>query len=44
MNSRTLLILGGIVLIAIIVTNIFKGDKDILAEEKPAYEVETVMA
>jgi multidrug efflux pump subunit AcrA (membrane-fusion protein) len=44
MNSRTLLILGGIVLAAIIVTNIFKGDKDVLIEEKPAYEVETVMA
>ncbi len=44
MNSRTLLILGSIVLAAIILTNIFKGDKDILAEEKPAYEVETVMA
>ena len=44
MNSRTLLILGGLVLVAIIVTNIFTGDKDILAEEKPAYEVETVMA
>ncbi len=43
MNSRTLLILGGIVLAAIIVTNIFTGDKDILTEEKPAYEVETVM-
>lgn len=43
MNSRTLLILGGIVLTAIIVTNIFTGDKDILTEEKPAYEVETVM-
>jgi multidrug efflux pump subunit AcrA (membrane-fusion protein) len=38
------MILGGIVLVAIIVTNIFTGDKDIIANEKPPYEVETVMA
>jgi multidrug efflux pump subunit AcrA (membrane-fusion protein) len=38
------MILGGIVLVAIIVTNIFTGDKDIIADEKPPYEVETVMA
>ncbi len=44
MNSRTLMILGGVVLAAIIITNIFTGDKNVLSEEKPAYEVETVMA
>lgn len=44
MNSRTLMILGGIVLVAIIVTNIFTGNKDAALEENPAYEVETVMA
>ncbi len=44
MNSRTLLILGGIVLVAIIVTNIFTGNKNAALEENPAYEVETVMA
>lgn len=38
------MILGGIVLVAIIITNIFTGDKNALSEEKPAYEVETVMA
>lgn len=36
--------LGGIVLVAIIITNIFTGNKNALSEEKPAYEVETVMA
>lgn len=44
MNSRTLMILGGIVLVAIIVTNIFTGNKNTALEENPAYEVETVMA
>lgn len=38
------MILGGIVLVAIIVTNIFTGNKDAALEESPAYEVETVMA
>lgn len=44
MNSRTLIILGGIVLVAIIATNMLTGDNTSTAEEKPAYEVETVMA
>lgn len=38
------MILGGIVLMAIIVTNIFTGNKDTAPEENPVYEVETVMA
>ena len=32
MNSRTLMILGGVVLAAIIITNIFTGDKNVLSE------------
>lgn len=38
------MILGGIVLVAIIVTNIFTGNKDTAPEENSFYEVETVMA
>ncbi len=37
------MILGGIVLVAIIITNIFTREKNTSPEEKPKYEVETVM-
>jgi len=43
MKSRTLIILAGIVIVAIIVTQIFKGKAENTPEEKPAYEVETIM-
>jgi len=43
MKSRTLIILASIVIIAIIVTQIFKGKTENAPEEKPAYEVETIM-
>ena len=44
MKSRTLIILASIVLWAIIITQIFKGKQEKAPEEKPAYEVETMMA
>jgi multidrug resistance efflux pump len=44
MNSRILIILWGIVLVAVIITNIMNKSTEVLKEEIPVYEVETVIA